>query len=341
VNHRWYANSFPVQAYQVLHDGAAWLDISSRGRLRATGDDRLRLLHAIASNSLDRLAPGHGAYTFFLNPQGRIQSDARVFVAADHVLLDCEPEVRERLQAHLESFIIMDDVTLEDVTNETFQIAVAGPKSAAAVAHFCDSLPADSLSFSEANGLRVVRASLIGGEGFWLSGRREQLETVREQLGAAGVVEGTDKSFEIVRAENGVPRYGVDFSQKNIPHETQQLNAVSFTKGCYTGQEIVERVRSQGQVNRLLVGLQLDTANRPANLEVRFGDRTVGTMTSAVFSPRLQKVVGFAIVRREAAIPGTLVTVDGTPGVVSDVSKVTMEAQRHPKSTVLTSDGSK
>lgn len=330
-----------MQAYQALHDGAAWLDISARGRLRATGEDRLRLLHAIASNSLDGLAPGQGEYTFFLNPQGQIQSDARVFVSADDVLLDCEPEVRERLKAHLESFIIMDDVTLEDVTNETFLIAVVGPKSAAAVSQFCDSLPTDSLSFSESNSLRVVRASLIGGEGFWLSGRREQLEAVREQLRAAGVVDGTDEPFEIVRAENGVPRYGVDFSQKNIPHETQQLNAVSFTKGCYTGQEIVERVRSQGQVNRLLIGLQLEAASRPANLEVQFGDRAVGTMTSAVFSPRLQKVVGFAIIRREAAIPGTLVTVDGTPGVVTDVSKVTMEAARRTNSTVLTSDGSK
>jgi folate-binding protein YgfZ len=330
-----------VQAYQALHEGAAWLDISARGHLRATGEDRLRLLHAIASNSLDGLAPGQGVYTFFLNPQGQIQSDARVFVAEEHVLLDCEPEVRERLQAHLESFIIMDDVTLEDVTNETFLIAVAGLKSAAAVAQFCDSLPTDGLSFSESKGLRVVRASLIGGEGFWLSGRRELLEAVREQLRAAGVIEGTDESFEIVRAENGVPRYGVDFSQKNIPHETQQLNAVSFTKGCYTGQEIVERVRSQGRVNRLLIGLRLDAPSRPANLEVRFGDRAVGAMTSAVFSPKLQKVVGFAIVRREAAIPGTLVTVDGTPGVVTDVSEVTMEAERHTKSTVLTSDGSK
>ncbi len=329
-----------MHAYQALHSGAAWRDISSRGRLRATGDDRLRLLHAIATNSLEGLAPGQAEYTFFLNPQGQIQSDARVFVAEDHVLIDCESDVRERLRAHLESFIIMDDVTLEDVTNDTFLIEVCGPNSAAAVAQFCDPPPTSNLSFSEANGLRVVRASLIGGEGYWLSGGREQREAISAQLTTAGVVEATDESFEIVRAENGIPRYGIDFSRKNIPHETQLLNAVSFTKGCYTGQEIVERVRSQGQVNRLLVGLHLDTPTVPANLDVQLEDRTVGSMTSALFSPTFQKVVGFAIVRREAALPGTLLTVDGTLGTVTDVSKSASDRDRDTTNAVLTSDSS-
>ncbi len=307
-----------VQGYRALHEGAARLDISSRGRIRATGEDRLRLLHAVASNALDDLAPGQGAYTFFLNAQGRIQADSHVFVAADHVLLDCEPACRERLREHLESFIVMDDVTLEDVTEDTCAFAAAGPKAAAA---FRGAAPRGEHGFVETDGVRVTRVSHIGAEGFWLTAAAGRRGEIARRLERSGAVEASPEDFETVRVENGVPRWGIDYGPENIPHETQQLHAVSFAKGCYTGQEIVERVRSQGRVNRLLIGLQLDTASPPENLEVRHEGRAVGKMTSAVFSPRFRKTLGFAIVRRAAAAPGTRVAVGGTPALVTDVSR--------------------
>lgn len=321
VNHRWYANSFAVQGYQALHESAAQVDISSRGRIRATGEDRVRLLHAVAANALDNLAPGRGAYTFFLNAQGRIQADGHVFVAADHVLLDCEPACRGRLREHLESFIVMDDVTLEDVTEKTCAFAVAGPRAAAAAAALCGRAPRGDLEFLEADGVRAARVPLAGNDGFRLTADSGKRGAILRVLERSGVAAASPEDFEIVRVESGVPRWGIDYGPENIPHETRQLHAVSFTKGCYTGQEIVERVRTQGRVNRLLVGLQLDAASTPENLEVRHEGRAVGKMTSAVFSPRFRKTMGFAIVRRAAASPGTRVTVGGTPALVTDVSR--------------------
>ncbi len=127
--------------YRALREGAAWFDVSARGRIRVTGEDRARLLHAMSTNDVQGLTPGQGCYAFFLNAQGRILCDANVFCFEDHLLLDTEPETRKKLFEHLDRYIIADDVTLTDETDTTAAIAVEGPQAFALLAHLGASVP--------------------------------------------------------------------------------------------------------------------------------------------------------------------------------------------------------
>ena len=308
-------------ASEALWRGAAWADLSSRGRLRATGEDRIRLLHAISSNDLESLSAGQGTYAFFLNAQGRIQADSHIYVDHDHVVIDCEPEASEALRQHIESYIIMDDVVLEAVSDETARLGVTGPDAADIVAAMGLPVPANSLAFAWKGTTCVRRGPVAGGDGFWIEVPSAEGPSIGDELLSAGVARATPEQCEAARVRAGIPRFGADFGSNNIPHETQQLQGVSFTKGCYTGQEIVERVRSQGQVRRLLVGIELDSAAVPTESAVRYLGNAVGEMTSATpgFGPG-GKARGFSIVRREAGGPGTAVCVGDTPGVVIDVS---------------------
>ncbi len=304
--------------YEALRQSAAWLDVSSRGRIRATGEDRVGLLHAMCSNDIESLRPGEGSYGFFLNAQGQIQTDSRIYVSEDHVLLDCEPERGPRLLRHLEKFIIMDDVTLEDPAPRSTMIALEGPRADSIASEVVGGkLPGPAPhSHNSCGGVRMFRSSLSGQPGLWILVEPAQKAGLIRSLEAAGAAVATEEDYRVVRVENQVPRCGSDFDN-HLPHETQQLHALSFTKGCYLGQEIVERVRSRGQVNRLLVGLEL--AGDEAPLEgspVIVEDKEVGWLTSPAFSPRLGCVAGFAVLRREAASPGTGVRVDGLPGRV-------------------------
>ncbi len=308
-----------MSGYTALHESAAWLDISSRGRVAARGADRLRLLHAIASNAVEGLAPGRGTYAFFLNAQGRIQSDGRIFVLEDLAWIDCEPEAGPALRAHIDSYIIMDDVQLEDLGESTFAAALEGPRAdEIAIQTVGDVLPdAASYAHRETDGVRVLRSSLSGQSGLWFVCSAERKEQLIEALELAGAAAATADDFRVVRVENRRPRFGEDYSNSNIPQETGLMQAVSFSKGCYLGQEIVERVRARGQVNKLLVGLELDAAEPPAaGTAVEHAGHEVGRLTSAVFSPRRGKVAAFAILRREAAAPGAEVTAGGFAGRV-------------------------
>lgn len=306
----------------ALRLGAAWRDLSSRGRLVASGEDRERLIHAICSNAVEGLAPGQGTYAFFLNAQGRIQSDSHVFVDRDQVLIDCEPEANGPLEAHIESYIIMDDVVLEDVSATTRVLAVAGPQSRAVISALGVPAPDDALGFARSGEIRVIRVPVGTTDAYWLIAPRSEALRLVERIEANGAVPSTRGEFEALRVSNGVPRFGSDFGPENIPHETQQLNAVSFTKGCYTGQEIVERVRSQGRVRRLLAGVELESPSPPEDLTVHHDGRPVGTMTSPTPGcPPEGTARGFAIVRREAAVPGTAVRVGGLAGRILDISR--------------------
>ena len=311
-----------MRGYDALRRAAAWRDLSARGRLKATGDDRARLVHAIASNAVECLAPGLGVYSFFLDAQGHIQADSNIFVHGDHLVIDSEPAASRTLRSHIESYIIMDDVVLEDIGPSTALLAVAGPAARDVVTCMSQQLPDAPLAFVEAGSRTIYRAPLGGVEGYWISAPVSDRDQLIDELEAHGAVAASEASCEAHRVRNGIPRFGSDFGSKNIPHETQQLQAVSFTKGCYTGQEIVERVRSQGRVRRLLVGVELESADLPEDLSVRYEGAGVGVLTSP--TPGTQsdgKARGFAILKRTAATPGTPVRVGETPGTVRDVAR--------------------
>ena len=322
LNHCWYASNLEVTASEAFRRGASWTDLSSRGRLRATGADRARLLHAISSNDIEGLSPGQGAYAFFLNAQGKIQADSYIFVDEDWIEIDCETAAAETLRQHIEGYIIMDDVALEAVSPETARFGLAGPDAAAIVRAMGLPAPAGRLAFLRGPAACVRQGLVAGHDGFWIEVPAQEGPALADELLAAGALRATARECEAERVRMGVPRFGADFGPGNIPHETQQLRAVSFTKGCYTGQEIVERVRSQGQVRRLLVAIELDSESVPEQAAVQYRGRAVGELTSATPAcGAAGKARGFSIVRREAASEGTLVRVGGTPGTVISVAR--------------------
>jgi folate-binding protein YgfZ len=228
------------------------------GRIYASGDDRARLLHAMTTNHVQQLTPGTGCYAFFLNAQGHIQADVNLFCLEDRFLLDTEPETRERVLRHLDKYIIADDVALEDVTDPLSCLAVEGPHAAAVLAAMGAPAPDAEYTHAPWNGAIVARVSETGEPGFRFFVPAETKADWIARLESAGAVHATPGEARVVRLEHGKPRYGEDIFDTTLPQETRQMHAVHFAKGCYIGQEIVERIRSRGRVNRLLVKLEVE-----------------------------------------------------------------------------------
>jgi folate-binding protein YgfZ len=302
--------------YQALRSGAAWLDLSSRGKIIATGEDRARLLHAMTTNQVEKLQPSEGCYAFFLNPQGRILGDVNLFCRENDFLLDVEPETREPLYRHLDKYIIADDVTLEDATDRLATLALEGP-DALLLAERLGVPPLERpWGHLEWNGIVVANLSFTGAPALRFFCPAAEKPRLSDRLQNAGAPEASLDDARVVRLEHFKPRYGEDIFDSTLSQETQQVHAVNFSKGCYIGQEIVERVRSRGLVHRLLAGVEIASSAVPEpETRLFHGEENIGKMTSAAFSPALGKVVGMAYVRRELAEPGVALTVNGQPAV--------------------------
>jgi folate-binding protein YgfZ len=288
-------------AYQALREGAAWIDLAGRAKIRAHGEDRVRLIHAMTTNHVAQLAPGQGCYAFFLNPQGRILADVNLFALPEYILLDLEPEVRVKIYEHLDKFIIADDVTLDDVTDSTATVNLEGPKSEFVLASIGAPIPAANLGIEEWAGGFVARVSSTGAPGFSLFVPVARKAELIGQLESADAVASDAESAEVVRLEHWLPKYGVDIVENYIPQEVQRLDAIHFNKGCYVGQEIVERVRSRGHLNKMLMRLKIDTNQVVARgARVMDGDKDFGQVKSAAFSPALGETLALAMLRVDA-----------------------------------------
>ena len=298
--------------YAALRENAAWLDLSGRGKIRATGEDRARLLHAMTTNQVETLKPGEGCYAFFLSAQGRILADVNLLCFEDYFLLDTEPETRTKVYEHLDRYIIADDVTLEDQTDQIATIAIEGPKAVAALAALGAPVPTVPYSFSSWSSGTVAHLDTTGQVGFFLLVPMKDKAAITSRLTNAGFPQATAEDARIVRIESGRPRYGEEITERYLVQETAQLQAVNFGKGCYLGQEIVERVRSRAQIHRVLRRLEIDTNDPPsAGTKLKSGDADAAEIASAVFSPALGKTVALAYVRTQFADPGTEITLDG------------------------------
>ncbi len=272
-----------TKGYQALREGAAWLDLSARGRIVARGRDRARFLHNVTSNEVKKMTPGSTAYAFLLTPQGRIQADLYLICFEDHFLIDTEPELREKVRLHILKYKVADQVELEDVTEATFSLGVEGPEAAALA------LPAGDHF--------TAPFTVTGQPGFRVYGPAEKRAELIAALEAAGAREASADDARVVRIENGKPAYGEDIRDTSLVQETQQMHAVSFTKGCYIGQEIVERVRARGHVNRKLERIELEgTEPVAAGTKVQV-DGQEAEVTSSVYSPQAGRVVALAYVR--------------------------------------------
>ncbi len=298
--------------YRALRESVAWLDLAGRGKIVARGLDRVRLLHAMTTNHIEQLQPGSGCYAFFLDAHGHILGDANVLAGADDHLLDTEPEIAGKLYSHLDRYIIADDVTLEDRTGVVATLALEGPCAVELLGRMGAPVPAEAHGHASWGLRTVARISSTGVGGFFLFVPIEEVEAFSRELTSAGAAPASVEDALVVRLENGKPRYGDDITEEHLPHETQQLDAVHFNKGCYIGQEIVERIRSRGHVNRLLVRLLIESSTPPA----RGTKLPEGEIRSAAFSPTFGKVIAFAYLRAEHTRPGMKLQVMGAEAEV-------------------------
>jgi folate-binding protein YgfZ len=309
------------EGYQGLHASAAWLDLSSRGKIRVAGEDRARLLHAMTTNHIQQMLPGDGCYAFFLNAQGRILGDANLFCFEDHLLLDTEPETLRKLYEHLDRYIIADDVTLEDQTEALATIAVEGPEAGSVLRKLGAVLPDKTHAWTQWGERIVARVDSTGAGGFFVFVPASDKNSLIAALASTGVAEAAVEAARTVRIEHGRPRYGEEITERYLIQETGQLQAVSFAKGCYLGQEIVERVRSRAQIHRTLRPLEIESTQVPdAGAKLKAGDADAGEIVSAAFSPRLGKVVAMAYIRTPFAGMGTALSMGEAPAKVAGLA---------------------
>jgi aminomethyltransferase len=301
----------PTPGYEALMSSAALIDLSKRGRIRVTGEDRARLLHAMCTNHVQQMKPGDGLYTFFLNAQGRILADACILCFEDHLLLDTESATRESLMAHLDQYIIADDVTLEDISDETFSFGIEGPKAIDVAARCGLEAPHHRGSHVRAEDLTVANIAATGLHGVRIYGPVRDKEETIAKIEAGGAIAASAEDAETTRIENFVLRFGPDISDHTLPQETQQSHALHFQKGCYLGQEIVERIRSRGHVNRLLMGFRMEGASvAPApGTKLIVEGQPSGEVTSSAVADGA--VFGIALVRAPGAKSGAMAEING------------------------------
>ncbi len=325
-----------LTAYGAARHGAAFVDLSARGRIVLQGADRASYLQGLLTNDITALAPGEGCYSAWLNPQGRLSADMAVVNLGDELLLDAGPGVTAMLLERLREFVFTEDVTVEDRTAAWTALAVHGPDAARIVADLVgpaeDGAPlgADALGrlpeyhqrpgrFGDAP-VAAVRSDEIGEVGFVLYAEAETARPLAGALAGAGAAELDAETFALLRLEAGRPAFPADMDESTIPLEAGiESRAISQTKGCYVGQEVIVRIlhRGQGRVARRLVGLSLGDGVPPGAGAALFvpenqEGQPVGTVTTARRSPALGRTIALGYVKRELAAPGTaLVAADG------------------------------
>jgi glycine cleavage system T protein len=304
----------PVAEHNAVRAASGLFDFSFRGKFAMKGRDHARFLHRMVSNDIQRLAEGQGTYATLLNPQGHILVDMRLYCTEDRFLVDTDADLRDKALLGLKHYVIGDQVEFEEL--ELFSLAFQGPRSRPLLEKTLHiNLPEmrefDHFATNYAGfPVRVVCGSSTGEEGYevW-TGAKGLLAVWGAACGQAptyAMLPCGTHALETLRIEAGIPSYGQELGEDTIPNEAGLWNALSFNKGCYVGQEIVERARSRGHVNWKLMGLIVESEVPPPPGEklVRDG-KEIGEVTSSCVSPTLGKTIAMAYLRREVAESGT------------------------------------
>ena len=327
-------------AYDAARRRAAFLDRSDRGRIVVSGSERASYLQGLLTNDIVALKAGQGCYTAYLTAQGRMIADLYAYELGDVMLLTMTGGVKDGVMAKLDQFIFSEDVQLGDVTGTFAQIAIVGPGAAATVTSIVSGASEAALREMPEHGNArgqwaggaaiVTRVTDTGEPGFDLFVEHAQAGALKAALLAAGVVELDEVNAAAVRVESGMPLFGRDMDGETIPLEAGiESRAISFTKGCYVGQEVIIRVlhRGHGRVARKLVGLTLDGDRVPeAGAAIRSGDREIGHVTSSAASPALQRPIALGYVHRDFLEPGTEVSVGDQRATVTALPFVGRQA---------------
>jgi folate-binding protein YgfZ len=316
------------QEFGILRQDCGVYDLGFRGKVALTGADRQRWLNGMVTNNIRDLAVGHGVYAFLLNPQGHILGDLYAYNRGESILVDTDADQLERVIATFDHYIIMDDVVITKLGEHMTSLGIAGPESRAV-------LQSAGIPVPEMSPLEVaipkcecdcacVECSLVRAEDprresyeIWVAPR--DVSKLWQALVSASAKPVGWEALELDRVVSGIPRYGVDLRDRDLPQETGQERALNFNKGCYVGQEIVERIRSRGAVHRNFSGFLLEGAvDLPPGTKVLVAGKEVGEVTSSATLgvDDQQKTVALGYIRREAGVLGREVSIGDSKATV-------------------------
>jgi folate-binding protein YgfZ len=307
----------PQKEYDSIRHATGVLDLSYLGKLKVSGRDRVRFLHNLVSNDIKNLKTGAGCYATLLTHQGRMESDLYVFACEDEILLESPPAGRDRIFQSLNKYIVSDVVTVQDRSQDCCILSLQGPDSRDVMERTLGT-PLDGLAplehrtvASAENNRFVVRRDRTGCDGYdlWLPAR-EAHEFWRRWIEVDRLPPAGHQALNWLRTEAGIPWYGVDMDERNLPMEMGLTSAISTTKGCYRGQEIVARVLYRGHLDRRLGAVGVNHAEPPERgADILVEGAKIGEVTSATYSPRLKRPLALAVLKIGCLTAGTPVEV--------------------------------
>jgi folate-binding protein YgfZ len=306
----------PEAEFAAMLHGCGIYDLGFRTRIALTGGDRVRWLNGMVTNNIRDLAVGHGVYAFLLNPQGRILGDMYVYNQGEALIVETDRTQVERIIATFDHYIIMDDVEVAEISDKLTAIGLTGPRSRAVLNRAGIEVPnlhpLQTITPKCNCDCSCLECTVICGQcepqesyEVWLA--PQDVYKTWGALIAAGATPVGSEALETQRILAGIPLYGVDIRERDLPQETEQMRALNFNKGCYVGQEIVERIRSRGNVHRKFSGFLVEGAAAiAAGDKIVSAEKEVGEITSvAVLRPPLgEKTVALGYIRREVGVPG-------------------------------------
>jgi folate-binding protein YgfZ len=321
------------QVYAAARTAVAFMPREDRGRILLRGPDRASYLHGLLTNDINALAPGTGCYAAYLTPQGRMISDLWVYELGDVMLVVVGLDRKDALLSRFDQFIFSEDVQLGDVTGTFGEYAFVGPESGPLVASLLSDVDPGALaSLGDHGNARaafggqpaiVIRSDDLGAPGFSVLVDRNQSDAFLGAVTDHQIPPLDLETAEILRIEGGIPRFGQDMDAETIPLEAGlESRAISLTKGCYVGQEVIIRIlhRGHGRVAKKLVGLTIDAeAPPPPGTALTVDGREVGQITSSGRSPSAGKPIALAYIQRDHTSPGTAVAVAGAHAVVTAI----------------------
>jgi folate-binding protein YgfZ len=339
----------PQAEFAALRGGCGVYDLGFRVKISFTGGDRVRWLNGMVTNNIRDLALGHGVYAFLLNPQGHILGDLYAYNRGESIAVDTDLGQAEKILATFDHYIIMDDVEVANLSEQLTALGIAGPRCGYVLASAGFAVPEMRALQMQSVVWQGTECTLVRGDDsehvsyeIWVA--PSSVRQLWDALLAAGAASVGSEALEMQRIVSGIPRYGVDIRERDLPQETEQARALNFQKGCYVGQEIVERIRSRGAVHRKFTGFVADGAGQiaPGN-KIVAGEKEVGEITSAA-SLHLEggdKTVALGYIRREVGVPGREVTIGSVKATVvqlpvtdsvlfQEASLITPRLEHHP-----------
>jgi len=306
--------------FRALTTTCAAYDLGWRAKIIVTGKDRVRWLNGMVTNNIKDLELNHGNYSFLLNAQGRIQGDLYVYNRGDYLLIDTDHSQLEHLMSGLKRYIIMDDVQLTNATEKITAIGVQGPQSREIFKHA--GIEAPELKAMEVMdlvwnniGISVTRMASEDFEMYEVWAAVEHIGKLWDALVGAGATPAGTEALERFRIMIGFPKYGTDIRDRDLPHETEQKHALNFSKGCYIGQEIVERIRSRGNVHRSFTGFTFTGKAPSPGMKLQAEGKEVGEITSIAIVPSInggsERLLGLGYIRKEAVERGLKIEYSG------------------------------